>query len=170
MRSKSFLLLIVILGFNCSDTNTSTQQYPRWVGDSSFNPKIDASEFKPCHGDENIYQYFNLSEGPQYLNKKPALENIYTSSFQPVKDTTQNGMIRIRFVVNCQGKAGRFRLLQSNFDYEEVEFDESIQSQLLNITKSISDWQILYKNDKPIDYYMYLIFKIKDGQITEILP
>ena len=171
MRSKSFFILLLLLGFSCSKfDHSSADYYPRWIGDSSFNPETDSAEFQVCHGDDNILQYFNLSEGPQYLNEKPALERIYKSSFQPLSGENQNGMIRIRFVVNCEGKAGRYRILQSNFEYEEIEFDERIISQLLDITKSITAWQIFYKDETPVDYYLYLIFKIKDGQLIEILP
>lgn len=65
---------------------------------------------------------------------------------------------------------GRFRVLQSDYDYQEKEFNEEIVSQLLSITKQINYWEILYKEKNPVDYYMYLIFKITDGQLTEILP
>jgi len=171
MSLKKLPLLLLVLSISCSKhENLTSNTYPRWVGDSNYNPEIDAKDFKPCHGDENIYQYFNLSEGPQYLNEKPALVRVYKENYQALTGENQNGMIRIRFVVNCEGKAGRFRMLQSDFDYNEVQFDKRITSQLLNTTTSIEDWQILYKNDTPIDYYMYLIFKLDDGQLNEILP
>tara|TARA_R110002020_G_scaffold444853_1_gene656494 strand:- start:2053 stop:2316 length:264 start_codon:yes stop_codon:yes gene_type:complete len=87
-----------------------------------------------------------------------------------LSDSDQNGFIRLRFIVNCEGKTGRFRVLQSDENFEEMEFDNKIVNQLVTITKGIEKWGIFYRQDDPIDYYMYLIFKIKDGQLTEILP
>ncbi len=172
MKNKIlFFVAFTICFLGCSTKEEHQKsEYLRWVGDSVFRSGIDSKTFSACHGDENIYQYFNLSEGPQYVNEKPALELRFKNTFKPVVGENQNGMIRIRFVVNCEGQAGRFRLLQSDFNYQEIIFDKAITSQLLKITKSIANWQIFYKNDTPIDYYQYLIFKIEDGQIIEILP
>lgn len=61
-------------------------------------------------------------------------------------------------------------MLQSDKDFEEIEFDNRITSQLLEITKGIENWEVLDINDVSADYYMYLIFKINNGQLTEILP
>jgi hypothetical protein len=60
--------------------------------------------------------------------------------------------------------------LQSDYNYQEKNFNKEIVSQLLNITKEIENWEAFKRNEVPVDYYMYLIFKITDGQLTEILP
>ena len=80
-------------------------------------------------------------------------------------------MIRIRFVVNCEGKTGRFRLMASDLKYQPKKFDKKITSQLMEISKNLTGW-LPKKTDKGklIDYYQYLIFKIKDGKIKRILP
>ena len=101
------------------------------------------------------------------------VSNIYklnTHILPKLLNKNQNGLIRIRFIVNCEGKAGRFRVLQSDYSYKEKEFNKEIVSQLLSITKQINNWEVLYKQENAVDYYMYLIFKITDGQLTEILP
>ena len=63
---------------------TKPDKYTRWEGDTPFNKDMDSALFKTCYGDENAYLYFNLSQGPEYLDEKPALEQIYASSYQPV--------------------------------------------------------------------------------------
>jgi len=40
----------------------------------------------------------------------------------------------------------------------------------MRITKSLSGWKILPNDEAPTDYYQYLIFKIKNGEIIEIMP
>ena len=164
----SFLPLFL---FSCKSENPSDskKEYLRWVGDIEQNENVDEPGFAACHGDEQILQYFNQGEGPLYPEEKLALLEIFKSKYKPLTDD-QDGLIRIRFLVNCQGKAGRFRILQADNDYNEVEFDKLITDQLLEITKGIENWEVLYRHKIPIDYYFYLIFKIKDGQITEILP
>ena len=146
------------------------QKYKRWVGDIIQNDQSDISDFKVCNGYDKILQYFHLGEGPVYSGEKFKILNTFKSKYRPIVDKNENGLIRIRFIVNCQGKAGRFRILQSDFNYQEKEFDEKIIRQLLEITKAIDNWEVFQINEVPIDYYTYLIFKIKDGQLTEILP
>ena|SRR5690606_2163315 len=171
---KSILILTLLFSILCSclseKKSGEREEYLRWVGDIEQNDQIDETAFKVCNGDDTILQYFNLGEGPVYSGEKSNILNTFKSKYQTKSDKNQNGLIRIRFIVNCEGKAGRFRVLQSDYDYQENKFDEKIVSQLLNITKEIENWEILYREENPVDYYMYLIFKITDGQLTEILP
>ncbi len=164
--------LFPVLLWNCQTDKMMTEkkQYLRWVGDIESNKKMDKPDFKICNGDENVYQYFNVGQGPVYVGEKVRILDTFKEKYKPVSKKDQNGLIRIRFVVNCDGKAGRFRVIQSDYNYQKKEFDKSIVSQLLEITKGIEDWVVLEEKDTPVDYYMYLIFKITDGKIIEILP
>ena len=174
LMKKIIIPIIVIFSilWSCQTEKNADrkQKYLRWVGDIEQNDQIDKTEFKVCNGDDKILQYFNLGEGPVYSGEKSKILNTFKSKYKPIADKNQNGLIRIRFIINCEGKAGRFRVLQSDYDYQEKEFNKEIVSQLLSIAKQINYWEILYKEKNPVDYYMYLIFKITDGQLTEILP
>ena len=168
--SFSTIFLLCLLLWSCQNENGQKKEYLRWVGDIEQNDEIDEPGFKICNGDENILQYFNFGEGAVYSGEKSRIINLFSSEYKPVTGKNENGWIRIRFVVNCEGEAGRFRILQSDENYEEKEFDDEIVSQLIEITKEIENWEVLERDEFAIDYYMYLIFKIKDGQIAEILP
>ncbi|MBO0589824.1 hypothetical protein I2486_00240 [Cellulophaga sp. E16_2] len=146
-----------------------SKQYSRHIGDSEQNNEDDFN-FKVCNGNENIYQYFNLQKGPEYLGEKCSILKVFNDQYKPIRAISQDGLIRIRFVVNCEGKAGRFRVLQSDNYLNEFKFNKKVVNQLLEITKSVKFWEIYYFRENPIDYYFYLIFKIEDGQIKEILP
>ena len=171
LKPLYLLIFLPLFLFSCKseNPNDSKNEYLRWVGDIEHNEKIDEPGFAACHGDEQILQYFNLGEGPLYPEEKLALLETFKSKYNPVTDG-QSGLIRIRFVVNCEGKAGRFRMIQADNDYNQVEFDKRITDQLLEITKGFKTWKVMHRQEIPVDYYFYLIFKIKDGQITEILP
>lgn len=173
MKNILYALYLSLLLWSCKTTQQVVQSDTsnlRWVGDIQANAKLDDPDFKTCHGNESIYQYFNFSDEPSYVGEKPALMAQYKTNYRLVKGKNQHGFIRIRFVVNCNGKAGRFRALQSDAHYQTIEFDKKIVKQLLDITKQIENWEVVYKNNEPVDYYQYLIFKINDGELTEILP
>lgn len=173
MKNLILKLTLVLIALNSCQSEKKTIEkvdYLRWVGDIEQNDHIDEIGFETCNGDSEILQYFNLGEGPVYSGEKSNILHTFNSSYQPVSNKDQSGLIRIRFIVNCEGKAGRFRVLQSDFDYQEKEFDGEIVTQLLSITKGLKNWKVLVRNGVPVDYYMYLIFKIKEGQLIDILP
>lgn len=160
------LILIFIMGC-VVDNNIS--KYSRHVGDSKFNAEIDTLEFKLCHNEKTVKQYFNFGNGLQYKGERISIRNKFNAEYKAV-NVKQSGLIRIRFVVNCKGESGRFRLISSDLNYQEQTFDERITQQLLEITKSLDGWLIQTERNKAKDYYQYLIFKIIDGDLTEILP
>ena len=166
------ILFLTLFLFSCKTEKQTqkTKKYLRWVGDIEKDTLTDNPNFKVCNGDDQILQYFNLGEGPVYNGEKSTIINTFKSNYKPITDKDQNGLIRIRFVVNCEGNADRFRILQSDYNYREIQFDKKIVTQLTNIAIGIENWQILYRDEVPVDYYMYLIFKITNGEITEILP
>lgn len=139
------------------------------MGDIEHDSLSDGPNFKLCNGDENVFQYFNIGDGLQYEGEKKALKNKFIEKYQPV-NTNQSGWVRIRFIVNCKGETSRFRVIGADPDYQTMDFDKRITNQLMDITKGLEGWKILSLRENPIDYYQYLIFKMDNGKIVEILP
>jgi hypothetical protein len=167
---KIFLLLIAFspLLSHCQ-VEKELAQYPKMVGDIDYNSQTDKKDFELCNPNY-IFQYFNNSGGLEYKGEKIALEQAVTKQYNPKKAKSESGWLRIRFVVNCKGKTDRFRLIGMNEKYQPHTFDQSISNQLLQITKNLSGWLPKKYEGKPIDYYQYLIFKLHQGHIQEILP
>lgn len=162
------LVLFTIVSCNSNTNNPEESKYLRWVGDSEYDALMDDSAFQICHKESDVYQYFNFSQGMKYSGERTALRKAF-EVYQNV-DVPESGMVRIRFVVNCKGETGRFRLITSDFNYQPFTFDARITDQLLEITKSLDGWIPLPNLEEPKDYYQYLIFKIENGEIKEILP
>ncbi len=161
---------IFIFCFVFSISSYCQESYPERTGDIEFDEKIDRSDFKICFP-EYIFQYFNDSKGSEYTGEKIALEKEIREKYVTANLKGESGLIRIRFIVNCKGETDRFRLISMDTDYNPKTFDKSITEQLMEITKNLKGWKPkLYKEQSTIDYYQYLIFKLKDGHITHILP
>jgi hypothetical protein len=159
-----FYILILLPTFLLSQSS-------KWdyIGNINFDEKTDRKDFILC--DENqIYQYFNNSGGVEFDGEKIAIEKMFEEKYHPENTKKESGLVRIRFVVNCKGETDRFRILGMDENYQEKKFDDTILNQLLTITKNLKSWKPKTYNNTPIDYYQYLIFKIKDGKINEILP
>jgi hypothetical protein len=163
-----FLLFIPLISFGQEKSETKSE-YPNYVGDIEFNSKMDNKDFELCNS-KDIYQYFNIGDGLVYEEEKLAIEKEFSEKYKSEVIKNETGLIRINFVVNCKGKTDRFRLISMGENYEEKVFLKSITEQLMSITKSLKGWKGKKYEEKEIDYYQYLIFKIENGQLKEILP
>ena len=173
MSRISLLKCIAVLGLlaSCRSEKPATlEEYPRWVGDIGFDSTLDDPAFQLCKDDYLAKQYFNMNEGVQFEGEKPAIDTYFKNAYKKPENSNQSGLIRIRFMVNCKGEAGRFRLISSNNEYQSMAFSEEISTQLLELTKGLEGWKPLKMNSLEVDYYQYLIFRIEKGEIIEILP
>lgn len=168
MKKKLFLFLIPVF-FSCQSEKLISK-YPANVGDIEFDAKIDNPNFKLCFP-IHTFQYFNYgNELEKFKGEKSALDNLFFDQFENQNLKNQSGLVRIRFVVNCKGEADRFRILEMDQKYNPFTFDKKISEQLLAITKKIEGWHPKSPEGHSVDYYQYLIFKIENGNLIEILP
>ncbi|TAF33013.1 MAG: hypothetical protein EAZ57_07130 [Cytophagales bacterium] len=166
---------MALLSFSCLCLPHSVQgqcvenNYLRWVDDIAHDAKLDGKKSHLCNDENSSIQYFNPTLGLQYEGEKTAIENTFYKKYKPVK-VLESGWIRVRFIVNCKGEAGRFRVIESDENYTPRPFSPIITTQILKITKSLKGWKPLQYQDRPADYYQYVIVKIKNGNIEKILP
>jgi len=139
------------------------------IGDILYDANQDDPNFKLCNGDKMAIQYYALGE-KTYEGEKITIERIFKSEYNPTTVKKESGLVRIRFIVNCHGESGRFRLLSSDEDYKPKTFDSKLTDQLMRITKNLKGWKGFTRKGRGRDYYQYLIFKIEDGNIIEIMP
>ncbi|MCZ4408995.1 hypothetical protein O3Q51_09260 [Cryomorphaceae bacterium 1068] len=166
---KALILLLAFIALTRCSTEKKQSKYLRYVGDIEGDTLLDDPEFKLCNDEVFLKQYFNFSQGLQYEGEMLKIKEQFELAYVPV-EAQESGWVRIRFVVNCRGESGRFRMICSDENYESREFDARITDQLMSITKSLDGWKPLPDSDNPDEYYQYLIFKIENGDIIEILP
>jgi hypothetical protein len=162
-------LTIAILLFGSLSLFGQETTYPSQVGDIQFDPAIDDIGFKVCNT-ENVIQYYNMGQGLQFNGeKKKILEHFY-SHYKAGLFKGETGYITIRFIVNCEGSTGRYRVEEMDMNYQPKKFSKALRDTLLDLTKQLSGWTIAVYETQVFDYYQYLAFKIEDGQLKEILP
>ena len=110
-------------------------------------------------------------KGTTYNGGLYAIRKIITEQYIVPADNTESGIFQVRFVVNCEGRAGMFESQSFDFDYKLKDFSAAIYDQLLSISKTLQDW-IPGRNQagEAIDTYKYLNYRIEDGKITRIYP
>lgn len=171
MRHVFSLAILVTTFVSCAQpakTNVE-QEYPRQVADIAFDPNLDDPSFKVCDVN-SAQQYYNFGRGLLFKGEKAQLNKYFMTNFKPQEDETQTGFITIRFIVNCEGKTGWFRIQGMDYEYLPKEFDSDLTLQLLGLTKKLEGWIAGEHNGKFYDFYQYLTFKIESGKLIEIMP
>ncbi|MFD2565467.1 hypothetical protein [Aquimarina rubra] len=110
--------------------------------------------------------------GTEYNGGLYHIRKIVDQQYNAPEGSKESGIFQVRFVVNCEGKAGMFEHQAFDYDYKLKKFSEAIGNQILEIVKGMQDWipGRHPKTDQIIDTYIYLSFRIKDGKIIRIYP
>lgn len=128
--------------------------------------------FQPCSNCfSSIWREGSLSRS----DKRHDLVQLFRKNYQPISQTGESGLVRIRFVVNCEGEQGSFELSGFDESYCPKTFDNRITNQLVTICRNhVATDSSLRKPNNPdewlLDIAVSLTFKLKDGRLTDILP
>lgn len=132
-------------------------------------PHFDDSDFKACF-EEKIFPSYYGSPKASFSNGKDSLRTYFKNEFNNNGFTSESGFITIRFIINCEGRAGRFEILETGTDYKEKKFSPYIPKHLFEITQKLNTWTPLQYHGVAYDSFFHLTFKIENGEIAEILP
>ncbi len=142
--------------------------YPAHVGDIAPDPALDDPAFTVCR-ENYIPQYYSTNSS--FKGEKPAIEAYFREKFIKNKaHASESGYITIRFVVNCRGQTGRFRVQEIGLDYLPKKFPSALPNRLLDLTKQLDGWLPGQRNGFQLDCYQYLTFTITNGDISLIMP
>ncbi len=150
---------------------SSARQIWQRVGDLAPETSVQPRGFQPCQ--TIVYAPFALYPYKQFWKGRLGLiRQVVAREFKPMSIAGQSGLIRLRFVVNCMGQAGRWEVLELDENYRKRRFDPRITGQLLTICRTkLTDWEPGKDDDnQPCDTVCLLTFRLKDGLITEIFP
>lgn len=176
VSNKQFLERVVnisnkrleVLRWENGDFNNVTY---RSVKETKYNLSSQTRSFQSCNKylNKNYPGHRYYAVGTAYRNGLYEIRKNFDKKYV-APETKENGLIRIRFIVNCSGQTGSYEVLELDTDYREKNFDPRITSQILDITKSLDQWTPGSKKGKVVDSYKFLTFKIRNSEIIEIFP
>lgn len=79
-----------------------------------------------------------------------------------------SGYLDLRFHINCRGEVGNVEVNELDSDLRPAKLGDRLVEQLVKLSIRNENWQI--KSSSTDNYYMYLIYKIENGAVSEILP
>ena len=143
------------------------EQFPHNVEYIDPEKALYGKGFQACNED-GIAQYYN-PERATYSKGKNGLRKFIMSNYNN-KGYSDSVYLNIRFVINCKGEAGRYIIHENSLDLEPIELDKDMTDQLFTLTRQLKDWNPVYFREKKWDSYMYISYRIENGEIIEILP
>lgn len=126
---------IFSLLFSCN--NSKESKYQHYVGYINQEKAIINSAFL-C--DKENIEYTHHGAAPlAYKGSKKNFKKKILAKYNNhlYKDS---GYISFRFLVNCNGNAGWFEVVEMNLDLEEVNLDDNMVNELLNLTSEKENW------------------------------
>jgi hypothetical protein len=118
-------------------------------------------------GFKSPYYYPELKyEGSFYAIKQHFLDD-----YKELIDSQFNGIVRVRFHVNCRGEAGNYQIETYNLNYKDISSKNKTSQYFLTKTKELQSW-IPGKDEDgdSVNSHKFLSFRIVKGELTEILP
>lgn len=146
----------------------NTKKYPHDVG--FINPKTTefSKGFALCDSTMKPQGYYhserNIFKGGKYQFRKTISEKYKNNEY------TDSGFLNLRFHLNCNGEVGNVEINELNTNYEKTNLNNELVKQLVNLTIARENWTPKQIDGQTYDSYMYLIFKIENGEVLEILP
>lgn len=128
----------------------------------------DVSEnFERC-SDKLPVGFYHSTAPYIYKRGKPAFRRFIQSNYSE-NDFTDNGYLNFRFLIDCKGEIGDVEINQLDTNLEITSLNDDLVNRLSNLTLEKENWNSL-KTKEVRDLYMYIIYKIENGQVVEILP
>ncbi|WNI38849.1 MULTISPECIES: hypothetical protein [unclassified Chryseobacterium] len=112
-----------------------------------------------------VYQYYQ--SGAKYKGDRKEIKDILLSKKIESK-TLNQGWIVTRFIVNSQGITDRFRFFCIDKNYNNIKLDSKEEKYILNIIRSLKNWQIGEIDNANVDSYYQITFKVENGKVTDI--
>jgi len=167
-------ILLVAVGYVCymyffiyNKHEVDKKKYPHTVEYINPDKAFLNTGFKVCN-EKFIVQYYN-PERARYSKGKNGLRQFILSNYKN-KNYSDSGYLNFRFIINCNGEAGRYIIHENDLNLNPKKFNKDLVGQLFNLTTKLKKWNPNFTQNEFRDSYMYISYRIENGEIIEILP
>ena len=138
------------------------------VGFIEKSKAIGPKDFKACF-EEKI---FSENYGRKRAEYKPGFDKLRQYIFSQYDNygfTNESGYITFRFIINCDGQAGRYEIHQVGMDFKKKIFNKELVEHLFELVSKLQNWTPMQFYDDKYDSFFHLTFKINNGELLEVL-
>lgn len=148
--------------------DVNEEKYAHYIG--YLGNSNDTSTFERCDETKTVGWFASAATYVQiFRGGKPNFKKYIKQNYSKV-DSAENGFLNLRFIINCNGEVGHMEVNELGSNYKSTKLSPKLVEQLTKLSSRKENWIVPISKDKPTDAYMYLIYKIENGEIVEILP
>lgn len=144
----------------------NNQKYPHNIGYLSYDNQDFSESFERC-SDKVPIGYYSSAHNSFRINKgvfrKFILQNFKNQNY------TDSGYLNLRFLINCKGEIGDMEINELDDDFRPTKLNTNLINHLIHLSIQKDNWKVP-SSKVTRDSYMYLIYKLENGEIVEILP
>ena len=144
------------------------EKYAKDIGYIDQKSALKNNAYELCN-DGKIAHTYNGASLKAYKPSKGVFRNNILNTYKN-ENYGESGYLNFRFLVNCKGEAGWFEIIEMDLNLNESDLNDDMVNQLLHLTSDKMHWKVLKDNGKLLNYYMYVSYRIENGDIIEILP
>ncbi len=144
------------------------KKHPHIVGYLDPSNDDSISGFTRCSdSDTRPIGYYSSASKIAFNGGKEAFRTYILNNFDK-KNYSDSGFLNLRFLINCRQEIGDMEINELNSNFVKTYLNDDLVNQLITLTIKKENWNS-HSQEKPSDMYMYLIYKLENGAITEIL-
>lgn len=170
----AFALVAIVQNDDFFKYRPSTEAYTKRVAYIDLRKALHTENFEVCDS-TYIVDYYNRGRNDsiyrrtEYISNKNGLRKEVLSKYEN-RNYSDSGYLNFRFIVNCKGEAGAYVIHENNLDLNPKKFNSELVGQLFDITVGLKKWKPNFMKGRERDSYMYISYRIENGNITEIIP
>jgi len=123
-----------------------------------------------CSPPYNIFYYQLKAKYPvasaTLLNESKAFMK------QKMRIYSGTGYVTFKFFIDCEGTMSRIKVMQTDDNYKAIHFEKSFVNDLYGYLQTMDKWKrnLDVENLKNVNYIAFISFKIKNGEVINIIP
>ena len=149
--------------------DTENKPFKHYVGYIDTDKALLNDTYKLCN-DIGIIHTYSSAGLEAYKSSKKQFRDTLNTTFNAGSNYSDSGYLNFRFLVNCEGNAGWFEIVQMDLDLKETPLNSKMVDELFKFTSNSSLWNVISYENEPYNYYMYISYRIENGKVTEIIP
>ncbi len=161
-------LLLILLFFGCDNAEKMETKYQQRIGYIDPETSRYSDDFKLCN-EKYVIGYYSSYAPKIYKNDKIAFRK-YIREHYKNKGYKDTGFLNLRFHINCEGQIGNLEVNELDENLELSSLNADLVQQLVDLSMHKNNWNLFEYEGKKFDVYMYLIYKLENGNVLEILP
>jgi len=173
-RSSFLRLILGLLILACSTIVYAQNTIPKpinsieKVGAILYDAALDNPNYYLCD-ERNIMEYYQVN--PKFKEGHNSVKLYFKAATKGLKFSEKiNGLLTLRFVINCRGEIGRVRSFTIDANYQSICLNKAKIAVISDHIKQMPNWTPGNYKEKEYDAYKMISFKIINGVITEIIP